>query len=169
PTTITAWSYVGTDLATHYVSRSVVRTADVDGDGKLDIVEVDGLITPHDTNICAGASSCGTVTVYYGTGTGTFSTGTTYIVSSGSYLTPTSVTVADFNNDGKPDIAVIFQEAVQQAGCSSSTCAQGAVAVRLGQGSRSFGSPVVTPIAQHAVDATGYTSTGGLQDLAALP
>ncbi len=66
-----------------------VAVADVNGDGKLDIVATNG--------------DSGTVAVLLGNGDGTFQPVVTYD-SGGS--TPFSVAVADVNGDGKPDLVV---------------------------------------------------------------
>ncbi|MGO9084748.1 MAG: FG-GAP-like repeat-containing protein [Candidatus Sulfotelmatobacter sp.] len=65
-----------------------VGTADLNGDGKLDLV--------------ATNSSDNTVSVLLGNGDGTFQTQTTYAVG----VNPTNLAIADFNGDGRPDLAV---------------------------------------------------------------
>jgi FG-GAP-like repeat/FG-GAP repeat len=75
---------------------SSVAVADVNGDGKPDLVVA---------NICASDTDCskGTVAVLLGNGDGTFQTAVTY--GSGGQGA-TSVAVGDLNGDGKPDLAV---------------------------------------------------------------
>jgi hypothetical protein len=65
-----------------------IAVADVNGDGKLD------LLTANSNTIVAG--------VLLGTGTGTFGPMTTYYTGFGS--TPFDLVVADVNGDGKPDL-----------------------------------------------------------------
>jgi hypothetical protein len=98
-----------------------VAVADLNGDGKLDLVV---------TNECANSTSCatGSVSVLMGNGDGTFLAAVHY--SSGGFL-PASVAVADVNGDGKPDLIV-----ANQLGCNS--CASGTVAVLLGKGDGTF-------------------------------
>jgi hypothetical protein len=67
--------------------------ADVNGDGKPDLVN---------TNV--NAYSNGSVSVFLGNGNGTFQGAMTF--GTGSLSEPTSVEVADFDLDGKPDLAV---------------------------------------------------------------
>jgi hypothetical protein len=73
-----------------------VAVADVNGDGKLDLVVANG---------CANSncSSNGTVGVLLGNGDGTFQTAVPY--DSGGWE-PLSVVVADLNGDGEPDIVL---------------------------------------------------------------
>jgi hypothetical protein len=73
-----------------------VAVADVNGDGKPDLLVVNG---------CASYNNCfnGTVGVLLGNGDGTFQTAMTY--TSGG-LNPVSLSVADVNLDGKLDILV---------------------------------------------------------------
>jgi uncharacterized protein (DUF2141 family) len=65
-----------------------IAVADVNGDGKLD------LLTANYSSNTAG--------VLLGTGTGTFGTVTTYSTGDNSY--PSNIAVADVNGDGKPDL-----------------------------------------------------------------
>ena len=75
---------------------SSVAVADVNGDGKLDIVTTD-----HDGS--ANGLNRGLVSLRLGSGDGTFEAEQTY--DSGGFLTD-SVAVADVNGDGKPDLVV---------------------------------------------------------------
>ena len=68
-----------------------VTTADLNGDGKLDVVT---------TN-----SGSNNVAVFLGDGSGTFGAPVLFTVN----VTPFDVTVRDFNGDGKPDIATAGQ------------------------------------------------------------
>ena len=67
-----------------------VVVADLNGDGILDIV--------------VGNHNSGNVSVLLGNGNGTFRTAVNYAVPNTG--TPDSITIADFNGDGKPDLAV---------------------------------------------------------------
>src|ERR1700733_12725006 len=99
-----------------------VAVADVNGDGKPDLVVA---------NECASGGDCnnGTVGVLLGNGDGTFQAAVTY--SSGGYETD-AVAVADVNGDGKPDLIVANSCA------TSNSCTNGAVGVLLGNGDGTF-------------------------------
>jgi hypothetical protein len=101
-----------------------VAIADVNGDGKPDIVVA---------NQCYSSADCsnGGVDVLLGNGDGTFQPAVTY--SSGAYRAY-SIAVADVNGDGKPDIVV-------SNACSNAQCpipSYGSVAVLLGNGDGTF-------------------------------
>ena len=104
-----------------------VAVADVNGDGKPDLVLA---------NVCA-SSNCtngGVVGVLLGNGDGTFQAAISY--SSGGH-DAYSVAVEDVNGDGKPDLLVANY-------CADSNClTDGSVAVLLGNGDGTF-QPVVT-------------------------
>lgn len=72
-------------------SPAAVVMADVNGDGKMDIVEI---------------GSDQTIAVLLGKGDGTFDPPNAYYVT-GTAATPEALVVADVNGDGKPDIIVV--------------------------------------------------------------
>jgi FG-GAP-like repeat len=105
----------GTFQAPTYVSSggygpSAIAVADVDGDGKPDLLVA---------NFCASSSNgnclptaAGSVSILRGNGDGTFQAPVTY--GSGGYWISDFIAVADVNGDGKPDML-----AVNLAGYSS--------------------------------------------------
>jgi hypothetical protein len=105
-----------------------VAVADVNGDGKPDIV-----VANYCVSGCADGTNS-TVGILLGNGDGTFEP--VVIIYSGGYASP-SVAVADVNGDGKPDIAVSDQ---CTSGNLNSGCIdpEGVVSVLLGNGDGSF-------------------------------
>lgn len=71
-----------------YTPQTFVTVADVSGDGKADLILAD--------------ENSDTITVLLGNGDGTFQSPVSYVTGIG----PRTVVVMDFNNDGKPDLAV---------------------------------------------------------------
>ncbi|HEY1657381.1 MAG TPA: FG-GAP-like repeat-containing protein [Candidatus Sulfotelmatobacter sp.] len=102
-----------------------VALADVNGDGKLDIVAV---------SYCDSDCSSGVASVLLGNGDGTFQPAVSYNTGgAGAY----SLVVADTNGDGKPDLLVV------DACSSSSSCSNGLLSVLLGNGDGTFQTAVL--------------------------
>jgi hypothetical protein len=97
-----------------------LTSADFNGDGKPD------LAVANSGNLKAS----GNVSILLGNGDGTFKAATNY----GAGTNPVSVVSADFNGDGKPDLAV-----ANSGGCSG---VPGNVSILFGNGDGTFGSPV---------------------------
>ena len=106
-----------------------VTVADVNGDGKPDLVVANG-----STTLCLG---CGVSTfgILLGNGDGTFKPVATYDLFADAGL-PMSVTVADLNGDGKPDVVVTNV-------CSPTSCYRSTVNLLLGKGDGTFQGPAI--------------------------
>jgi FG-GAP-like repeat/FG-GAP repeat len=126
---------------------AAVAVADVNGDGKLDIVVVNSC----STNTCSSEAS--TVSVLFGNGNGTFKTAVTY-ASGGDFAA--GLAVADVNGDHKPDLLVV-------------NGSEGTIGVLLNKGNGTF-KPAVTYLAgglNNAVAiAVGDVNGDGKPDLA---
>jgi Bacterial Ig-like domain (group 3)/FG-GAP-like repeat len=107
---------------------SSVAVADVNGDGKPDIVVANQCATPPGSpDIC---STQGSLAVLLGNGDGTFQSAVSY--GSGGFYAG-SVAIADVNGDGKPDLVL-----VNVSGSTSNDTGDGTVAVLLGNGDGTF-------------------------------
>jgi hypothetical protein len=119
---------------------NVVKLADLNGDGNLDLVAVNG----------AGLGGTSGASVLLGNGDGTFQPAVTY--AAGRF--PQDVAVGDFNGDGIPDLAL-------------ASLGDGTVVVLLGHGDGTFdagGTYLVGPSA-YSVDTADFNGDGNL-DLA---
>jgi hypothetical protein len=112
---------VAKDYATGGFGSSSVAIGDFNGDGNADVVVANQCST-------SDCKSGGSVSVLLGNGNGTLQAAQNY--SSGGY-TALAVAIADFNKDGKLDLAVANQ-------CQDSSCQNGAVTVLLGNGNGTF-------------------------------
>jgi len=102
-----------------------ITVADVNGDGKPDVIATDQC-TDHTCTIKS------VVSVMLGNGNGTFQTPVPY---GSAGISPTFVATGDVNGDGKLDLLVTNA-------CSDSTCTTSSVAVLLGNGDGTFQAPV---------------------------
>ena len=110
-----------------------VAVADVNGDGKLDLIVANFCDEVSNCTCTDSACDYGSVGVLLGNGDGTFQAAVTYL--SGGYFTQ-SVAVADVNGDGKPDILVV-NDCTSAINCAY-TVGNGSVAVLLGNGDGTF-------------------------------
>jgi len=112
-----------------------ILASDLDGDGNLDVVLGSG----H-PDVLAANSYADTITVFFGRGDGTLIGPPAYAVNAGMQASyPTSLATADFNGDGKPDLAV----------------AAGELWILLSQGGGSFKTPVAIPNPTSAPNTMG--------------
>jgi FG-GAP-like repeat/FG-GAP repeat len=122
-----------------------VALADVNGDGKLDIVIVgSGPTGPQ-----------GEASVLLGNGDGTFQTEKVVLTSNaGNFL---AIAVADLNGDGKPDLAITVDNAASQT----------TVLVALGNGDGTFATPVSYPSGGSGSIAIADVNGDGFPDIVA--
>jgi hypothetical protein len=106
-----------------------VAAADLNGDGKIDLVVANWCYTGGPCNYKEGDD--GAVGVLLGNGDGTFQPPKTYFSGGG---TTYSVAVADVNGDNKPDVLVA------NACAGVNNCSSGTVGVLLGNGDGTFSS-----------------------------
>jgi hypothetical protein len=129
--------------------------ADLNGDGKLDLV-----IPNSSFNMPTGDTQLGsgTITVFLGNGNGSFQNGVSYTVG----LNAVFVAVGDFNGDGHPDLAV-----ADAGGNQIDQSNPGALAVLLGNGDGTFQNAVryAAPLGSTWV-ATGDFNGDGYADVA---
>jgi len=117
-----------------------VAVADVNGDGKPDLVVTDYCSSGNNQTGCASGSAS-VVGVLLGNGDGTFRAVVTYGLGSNVTM-PSSVAIADVNGDGKPDLLVASYEEDAIGMCDPSSCS-GTVSVLLGNGDGTFQAAVV--------------------------
>jgi hypothetical protein len=146
-------------------SPASVAIADVNGDGKPDLVVTNscvntGLCESYELVSCVGCD--GTVAVFLGVGDGTFQPAVTY--DSGGYG-PSQVVVVDVNGDGKPDIVVANQcvppTAPSTEPCSGNNPLPGSFGVLLGNGDGTFRSPVAYTVGGNSVEALAVADVNG--------
>jgi hypothetical protein len=123
---------------------TIAWAGDLNGDGLPDLIRLDGA--------CQNSPACGSVYAMLNTGSGAF--GSPLLASFGGSNSAPGVAVADFNNDGIPDLAV--------GGAAS--CGNGS-AVLLGNGDGTFGAPICLGAMGYGI-ATGDFNNDGNQDVA---
>jgi hypothetical protein len=125
---------------------SAVAVADVNGDGKPDIVVANECGSINCGNP-AGSNPYGSIGVLLGNGDGTFQPAVAF--SSGAYVA-LSVAIADVNGDGNPDIVVANQCPGNPPGCGGTG---GEVGVLLGNGDGTFQAAVAYNSGEGAYDS----------------
>jgi hypothetical protein len=119
-----------------------IQAADFNGDGKVDLA-------------IANRGSA-TVAILFGNGDGTFQAAVTYTLNANG-STPVAIAAADFNGDGKPDVAAVN---------ASSGASVPSVTILLNHGDGTFDSPVTitTPSSGQSI-AIGDLNADGFLDL----
>jgi hypothetical protein len=126
-----------------------VASADLNGDQILDLVVADSGTVATDTN-----SVINSVSLFLGNGDGTFGTAAAARFDFPAGMNPTSIAIADFNQDGIPDMAITAQ-------------GDNSLAVLIGTGGGTF-APVFELPVQASPDsvATADFNGDGLPDVA---
>jgi sugar lactone lactonase YvrE len=151
--TFTAGPATQTQVMTFY-SPAAMIAGDFNGDGKTDLV-----LLAYD-----GSTQSSTVTFLLANGDGTFTASTTTQVSGqepveGEYF-PQSIAAADFNGDGKLDLAIV-------GAYSNQGVDQGVVTILLGNGDGTFQAAKINTETNSGISlvATGDFNGDGIPDL----
>jgi hypothetical protein len=125
---IITYTYNGTTAPTSATNNipTIANVIDINGDSKLDLATYEGNFA---VNNGIGVTTTN-LQIYLGKGDGTFATPTTAVTS--THLA--SATFADFNGDGKLDLACLGEDANTQ----------GQLFVALGNGDGTFGTPALS-------------------------
>jgi Bacterial Ig-like domain (group 3)/FG-GAP-like repeat/Abnormal spindle-like microcephaly-assoc'd, ASPM-SPD-2-Hydin len=131
-----------------FYAESLVA-ADFNSDGNQDIAIVNNCVDVD----CS--TKGGSLSIFLGNGDGTFSAGSTFVLTSGHPLT---IVVGDFNNDGVVDLAVMS--------CNGFCPHSGTVDILFGNGDGTFQSPIVDPNMGGPAAVAGDFNQDGILDLA---
>jgi len=131
--------------------NSVIAVADFNSDGKADLAVLSCSVAN------CGFGSSGSVSILLGNGNGTFSLGTSIPLPGGAIAG--GLVAADFNGDGKTDLAVSY-------GPQDPTQPGAAVTVLLGDGHGAFHSSAVIPMSAGGLAAADLNKDGKLDLLA---
>lgn len=112
-----------------------LAAADFNGDGEIDVATPDAIF--------------GTVDVLLGNGSGKFGNISSVALASGSQL-PDGAVVADFNADGKQDVAVAI----------SSSNGSGEISLELGNGDGTFGKAIISPLHTEPINNNDFMIAG---------
>jgi len=127
------------------VSSNSLAVADVNGDGKLDLLVL---------SVCSSSSSCtnGVLSVLLGNGDGTFQTAVNYSSAASS---SEALAAADVNGDGKIDVVIASE-------CNNNTsCSNGLLSVLLGNGDGTFQSATTLSSGAVYADAVAIGDVNG--------
>ena len=130
-----------------------VISADVNGDGKPDLVVLNHGVTYQFYNSSSdfGSYSNSYVSILLGNGDGTYKAHIDYACGTGAF----SLAVADINGDGKPDILVL-----NHGGTAEYTSYGAGINTLLNQGNGTFGLPAFTALSANAFTAADVNGDG---------